>query len=108
MTPLPTVLKFKAKRFMNVLLHCPLRRLSCLLLSTQALLLLFGAPLTRAQTPRVVINEIMYQPASFSTNEEWIEIWNHDTNSVNLQGWRFTRGIDYTFSNTLTLSPGAY
>jgi hypothetical protein len=71
------------------------------------LLLAFLAPLL-ARADRVLINEFMYQPASLSTNEEWIELWNAGTNAVNLQGWRLTRGVDFTFNNAYTLAPGAF
>src|SRR3954454_4066848 len=56
----------------------------------------------------VIINELMYDTVSHSTNEEWMEIYNTGTNAVNLQGWKFTKGIDFTFSNSTTLASGAY
>ena len=46
---------------------------------------------------RIVINEIMFQPPTFRTNDEWIELRNLDTAPVNLNGWKFTKGVDYTF-----------
>jgi hypothetical protein len=51
----------------------------------------------------VVINEIMYNPdwpdGGSYTNEqyEYIELYNTSTEPVNLQGWKFTNGIDFTF-----------
>src|SRR5690349_629344 len=51
--------------------------------------------LTRAQS--VIINELMYDTASHGTNEEWIELYNAGTNAVNLQGWKFTKGVNFTF-----------
>ena len=45
----------------------------------------------------VIINEIMYNPSSFDDRDEWIELYNRDLVPVDLAGWRFTRGIDFTF-----------
>ena len=55
----------------------------------------------------IVINEIMFSPAPASTATEYIELYNRGTNTVNLTGWRFSRGVDYTFP-ARTLAPGAY
>ena len=41
----------------------------------------------------VVINEIMYHPASEDDREEYIELLNRDTRPVNLKGWRLARGV---------------
>ncbi|HMJ91989.1 MAG TPA: lamin tail domain-containing protein, partial [Candidatus Acidoferrum sp.] len=72
------------------------------------LLVCFLGLLASGARAGVQITEFMYQPASFNTNEEWIEIWNNDTNAVNIQGWRFSSGVNFTFSNSLVLAPGAY
>ena len=45
----------------------------------------------------IVINEIMYHPASEIVGEEYIELTNLGIGSVSLDGWRFDRGIDFTF-----------
>ncbi len=61
-----------------------------------------------AQT--VIINEIMYHPQPDmpeDTRLEWVELHNPGTNIINLNGWRFSKGIDYTFPNLL-LHPGGY
>lgn len=55
----------------------------------------------------VVISEIMYNTPSANPAEEWIELHNRGTNAVNLNGWRFSNGIEFTFSN-VTLLPGGY
>jgi hypothetical protein len=55
----------------------------------------------------VIINEIMYNPSSFDDRDEWIELYNRDLVPVDLTGWRFTRGIDFTFG-TATLPVGGY
>src|SRR5690349_14062829 len=58
----------------------------------------------------VVINEIMYHPAPAipeDTGQEWIELYNKGPSAIDLSGWKFTKGIDFTFSN-LTLPAGGY
>src|SRR3954468_2955719 len=49
----------------------------------------------------VVINEIMYHPASERTTEEYIELYNTGPNPVNVGGWRFTSGVAFTFPNVV-------
>jgi hypothetical protein len=66
----------------------------------------------------LVINEIMYNHAAFpsaSTNillqsnpEEWVELYNRGSNSVDLTGWSLSGGISFTFSAGKTISPGGY
>jgi hypothetical protein len=56
---------------------------------------------------QVVINEIMFHPASQITDQEYIEIRNISARAVNLTGWRFNQGVDFTFP-ALTLNPGAF
>ena len=54
----------------------------------------------------IVINEIMYNPPSGNQNEEYIELYNILPFPVTLYRvdkstpWKFTNGIDYTFSGT--------
>jgi hypothetical protein len=52
------------------------------------------------------ITEIMYHPST-EPNEEFIELTNIGTESINLNLVRFTEGIDFTFSD-INLIPGAY
>jgi hypothetical protein len=66
----------------------------------------------------VVINEIMYNPATGNQNEEYIELHNITGTKVTLyrfEGkntpWKFTDGIDYTFSGSqpyATIRPNSY
>ncbi len=55
----------------------------------------------------VVINEIMYHPASAQPADEWIELFNRGSNAVNLTGWALTRGVDFVFPS-ITLPAGGY
>jgi hypothetical protein len=54
----------------------------------------------------IVINEIMYHPASEDDREEYIELLNRDTRPVNLKGWRFTRGIRFDFPDVVIPASG--
>jgi hypothetical protein len=64
----------------------------------------------------IVINEIMYNPATGIQDEEYIELYNITSGPVTLYDsaeglpWKFTDGIDYTFPNYpgLTIAANGY
>ena len=56
----------------------------------------------------VVVTEIHYKPADKTSPEEFVEIHNRKPVAVNLFGWRFTEGIDFTFPEGTVLEPGGY
>src|SRR2546423_425941 len=81
-------------------MNCTSFRLFCLLLLTCSQGI--GGP--------VVINEIMFHAAPSVPEDdrlEWIELYNKSTSAVSLSGWRLTKGINFTFTNS-TLSAGGY
>ncbi len=45
----------------------------------------------------MVINELMYDPISGNDDDQYIELYNKGTNTVNLSGWQFTAGVTFTF-----------
>ncbi|MFT4546989.1 MAG: VCBS repeat-containing protein [Pseudoalteromonas tetraodonis] len=55
----------------------------------------------------IVINEIMYHPASDNDSEEYIEITNIGENLVDLSGWKIFDGVDYTFP-ARTIPPSGF
>jgi len=55
----------------------------------------------------VILNEIMYHPASHQMAEEWIELHNRGAAPVNLAGWRLSAGVDFTFP-PVVLPAGGY
>jgi len=55
----------------------------------------------------VVINEIMYHPASGNENEEYVEFYNTGPATVTFAGWRLS-GIGYTFPLGKTLAGYRY
>jgi hypothetical protein len=49
--------------------------------------------------PRIRINEIHFHPASEKDAEEWVELLNTTDKPIDLSGWAFTRGIEWTFDS---------
>jgi hypothetical protein len=56
----------------------------------------------------IVINEIMYNPPLPDEQSEYVELHNISAGTVNLGGWRFTDGIDFTFPDGVTVPAGGY
>lgn len=50
----------------------------------------------------------MYHPSSENPAEEYVELQNTSATNVNLAGWRFSKGISFTFSNGIALPPGGF
>ncbi len=72
-----------------------------------------GSPAGAAQPYLdVVISELMYHPTTKSlvggveVENEYIEITNRGTQTVNLTGWRILDGIEFSFPAGTTLAPG--
>ncbi|MEY4200115.1 MAG: Inner spore coat protein, partial [Verrucomicrobiota bacterium] len=61
-----------------------------------------------ASRAEVVVNEIMYHPASINVLEEWIELFNRGTSQVNMSGWRFTDGVQFTIPDGTTIPGGGF
>ena len=84
-------------------------RMLRVLISTTALFLL-ALPVT--VSGEVVINEIMYRPTDGGTENpahEFIELHNTDPdNPVSLEGWRFTKGVNFEFGPQAVIAPGGY
>ena len=56
----------------------------------------------------IVINEIMYEPISGNSDDQYIELYNRGANAVNIGGWRFTSGINFAFPTNTTLGTNSY
>ncbi|MDA0989782.1 MAG: lamin tail domain-containing protein [Verrucomicrobia bacterium] len=61
----------------------------------------------------IVISEVMYNPAPgagiLESNEcEFIELCNRGISTVNLKGFTFMDGVDFTFDQNTLLPPGGY
>lgn len=61
--------------------------------------------ITRAD---VLINEIMYHPSSELVTEEYVELYNPGAGAVDLSGWKFTNGVQFTFPAGTSISAGGY
>jgi hypothetical protein len=55
----------------------------------------------------VLISEIMYHPSTENVLEEYIELFNKGASAVNLNGWQFSGGVNYTFTNA-SIPAGGY
>src|SRR5690349_18297680 len=61
----------------------------------------------------VVINEIMYHPLQPAIGPEpvqleYIELFNNAATNVSLAGWRFSKGIEFTFPAGASIPAGGY
>jgi hypothetical protein len=56
----------------------------------------------------VVINEIHYDPDDPTQKVEFIELFNSGAQAVDLTGWNFDKGVDYSFPSGSSLGPGGY
>jgi len=56
----------------------------------------------------VVLNEIMYNPPTGNEDEEYVELYNDSSETVEMGGWSIRGGIDYTFPSGATLNPAGY
>jgi len=61
-----------------------------------------------AQVPNLMITEIMYNgPEGGTDSTEFVEIYNNDTIAVNLAGYNFVQGFNYTFPS-VTINANSY
>jgi len=56
----------------------------------------------------IVINEIMYNPISLDSGDEYIELHNRGNKAVDLSNWQLKDGIDFRFLDGTSLAPGGY
>ena len=47
-------------------------------------------------------------PEFMESPEQWVELYNRGSTTVDLSGWQFADGIDYTFPNGTSLAAGEY
>ncbi|MBI4606946.1 MAG: lamin tail domain-containing protein [Planctomycetes bacterium] len=66
-----------------------------------------GAPNQVARRTDIVLNEIFYHPPEERAGE-FVELFNRGSSAVDLSGFRFTKGIDFTIPDGTMLGPGAY
>ncbi len=61
-----------------------------------------------ALLPPVVFNEILFNPISGNSEDEYVELFNRGTNVLDIGGWRLTDGIDFAFPKPTVMAPGQY
>ncbi len=62
----------------------------------------------QAPARHVKINEINYNPSRNTLHSEFIELYNPLATAVDLSGWRFTKGVTFTFPGGMTIAPNGY
>ena len=55
----------------------------------------------------IVLNELMYDPISGNDDDQYIELYNQGTNTVNLAGWQLSAAVTFTFPS-VTIAPGGF
>jgi len=67
-----------------------------------------GAVNAARAVPDVVINEVMYNPITGDSDDEFIELFNRGAATVNVGGWEFTDGISYVIPENTLIPPGGF
>lgn len=67
-----------------------------------------NAPNDPDRVTEIVINEVMFDPPSKQRNGEFIELYNRGAQRVNLSGWSFEDGIEFTFPAGTEIRPGQF
>ena len=61
-----------------------------------------------ARNEDIVINEILYDPPSGELSGEFVELYNRSDAAVDISGWSFVDGIDFTFPSGTTIPAQGY
>jgi hypothetical protein len=67
-----------------------------------------GAANDPARNTNVVINEILFDPPSNEPACEFVELYNRGTAAVDVSGWRFVNGVDFTMPPGTTIPRDGY
>ncbi len=67
-----------------------------------------GSPNNPNRVSSIIINELMVDPPSEHRDGEFIELFNKSGSTIDLSGWRFTDGVDFTFPVGTSLPPRSY
>ena len=65
-------------------------------------------PLRSQSGPSVVINEIMFHPPTDDNADEWIELHNSGALAIDMSGWAFTDGVNFSFPNGSQIAAGGF
>ena len=72
------------------------------------ILLISNASNVFAASNDIVINELMYNPASGIDDEEYLELYNRSSTDIDISGWCFTTGIAACFPSSTIVPAGGY
>jgi len=67
-----------------------------------------GAPNAPILISDVVINELMYNPISGNDDDQYVELYNRSTNTINLGGWQLTGGVTFNFPTNVVIPTNGY
>ncbi|HEY5233368.1 MAG TPA: lamin tail domain-containing protein [Verrucomicrobiae bacterium] len=67
-----------------------------------------GTPNAPILTSDVVINELMYDPISGNDDDQYVELYNRSTNTINLGGWQLTGGVTFNFPTNVVIPTNGY
>lgn len=71
-----------------------------------------SADISAAPSGTIVISEVFYDTPGTDSNEEWIEIFNASSLTVNVGGWTITdnngTGSSYSYPSNASLAPGTF
>jgi len=56
----------------------------------------------------IIINEIMYNPIFQGTDLEYVELYNRGTSTVDISGWQFDDGVNFSFPDYTIIPPSGY
>jgi hypothetical protein len=56
----------------------------------------------------VVINELMYAPISGNDADQYLELYNKSSSTLNLSNWQLVAGVSFIFPTNVTLAPDSY
>lgn len=70
--------------------------------------LTLGSANSERRIDDIVINEIMYDPVSDDKDDEFVELYNQGSSTIDLSGWRLDGGIGFTFPDGASIPAKGY
>ncbi|HLH55778.1 MAG TPA: lamin tail domain-containing protein, partial [Verrucomicrobiae bacterium] len=67
-----------------------------------------GAPNSAIRPSSIVINELMYNPISGNDDDQYVELYNRGTNSIDLGGWTLSGAVTFEFVTNTIVAPTQY
>lgn len=67
-----------------------------------------GTPNTTLRASDIVINELMYDPITRDDDDQYVELYNRSSSTVNLGGWQLSDAVSFNFPSNTVLAADAY